>query len=85
MANENYWALDRDELRKVGLSSATVEQIASAVERDMELDYVTLSYAGNPENNVKANYSHLCVDTTNDYLYYNFTVGADTGWTKIVV
>lgn len=53
--------------------------------RESLSDYVTQSYAGNPENNVEANKSGLCVDTTNDFLYYNFTEGASTGWTKIVV
>ena len=51
----------------------------------LNTDYVTQSYAGNPENNVTANKSGLCVDTANDFLYYNFTEGATTGWTKIVV
>ena len=48
-------------------------------------DYIPKTYAGSPENNVTANKSGLCVDTTNDFLYYNFTEGAITGWTKIVV
>lgn len=47
-------------------------------------NYVPQSYAGNPENNVTANKSGLCVDTINDFMYYNFTEGATTGWTKIV-
>ena len=72
---------------KGGENEADVRELRNYLTflRDSLDEYQTLSYAGNPENNVTANKSHLCVDTTNDFLYYNFTVGATTGWTKIVV
>lgn len=81
---DNRWFFDRDDLLKKGVSLATIEAIASAVERNPD-EYIPQQYAGSPESNVTANFNGLCVDTTNDYLYYNFTPGATTGWTKITV
>jgi len=45
--------------------------------------YETLTFAGNPENNVVSNFSRLCIDTTGPTLYMNVTVGVDTGWTAV--
>ena len=81
--SENYWQFNRQALLDAGLDLQTVEAIGSAVERNMD-DYVTLSYAGDPNNNINSNFSLLCIDSTNDFLYYNLTVGDDT-WTKVVV
>lgn len=80
---DNYSYFDRDELLNKGISNEMVETLAALVERNPD-DYVVLSYAGNPNGNISSNFSHLCVDTTNDFMYYSFTVGSDT-WTKIVV
>ena len=79
----NYWQFNRQTLLDAGIDLQSVEAIGSAVERDMN-DYVTLSYAGDPNGNIAANFSFLCIDTTNDFLYYNLTVGGTT-WTKVVV
>jgi hypothetical protein len=81
--SENYWAFDRQSLLDLGVPNQMVESIASAVERN-PVDYVTLNYAGDPNGNIAANFSLLCIDTTNDFLYYNLTVGGTT-WTKVVV
>ena len=37
----------------------------------------------NPNGNVTANFSKLYVDTTGPTLYYNETIGADTGWVAL--
>ena len=81
--SQNYWYFNRDTLLQLGIESEMVEAIASAVERN-PVDYVAQNYAGDPNGNVEANFSHLCIDTTNDFLYYNLTVGGTT-WTKVVV
>ena len=83
--SENYWAFDRQALLNAGIPNQMVEAIASAVERN-PVDYVTLNNAGDPSGSVPANFSLLCIDTTNDFLYYetNLTVGG-TDWTKVVV
>lgn len=43
----------------------------------------TLKFAGNPEGNVFANASLLCIDTTGPTLYMNPDQGADTGWVAV--
>lgn len=40
----------------------------------------TLTFAGNPNGNVFANASLMCIDTTGPTLYINPDQGADTGW-----
>jgi len=76
---------NRQALLDAGLDLQTVEAIGSAVERDMN-DYVALNYAGDPNGNIAANFSRLCIDTTNDFMYYSLGVAtASTVWTKIVV
>ena len=47
--------------------------------------YLPQQYAGNPNGNVVSNISRLCVDTTNNFMYYNLNSGVSTGWTKIIV
>lgn len=76
------YTFEREELLQLGLSNALVEQIASAVERNMD-DYVTLSFAGNPNSNVKSNFSKLCVDTSGNQIYFNPDVGVTTGWVAV--
>jgi hypothetical protein len=74
---------DENEAQKLGMSLSMASAIGAVVSRNMD-DYVTLSYAGDPNGNIAANFSFLCIDTTNDFLYYNLTVGGTT-WTKVVV
>lgn len=38
---------------------------------------------GSPENTIESNNSQLYVDTTNQILFFNPVIGADTGWTAI--
>ena len=74
---------DENESQELGMSLAMTSALGAVVSRNMD-DYVTLSYAGDPNGNIAANFSFLCIDSTNDFLYYNLTVGGTT-WTKVVV
>jgi hypothetical protein len=74
---------DENEAQELGMSLAMTSALGAVVSRNMD-DYVTLSYAGDPNGNIAANFSFLCIDSTNDFLYYNLTVGGTT-WTKVVV
>jgi hypothetical protein len=74
---------DETEAQELGMSLAMTSALGAVVSRNMD-DYVTLSYAGDPNGNIAANFSFLCIDSTNDFLYYNLTVGGTT-WTKVVV
>lgn len=46
-------------------------------------DLLTQSFAGNPETNVTSNLSRLCVDTVGNQIYFNPTVGVNTGWVAV--
>lgn len=43
-------------------------------------DFSPLSGSGSPEGVVAANYSQLYIDTVAPAIYYNPTLGAETGW-----
>lgn len=74
MRDEDYFQLKRD---YENLLQSTVALLGAVNDGEFSPQFGS----GSPEGVVTANYSLFYVDTSTNRIYYNTTVGAQTGWT----